>query len=61
MYFYHDVFDYIYNKGKHENLDIIGFLTVNLYNYNAEINYMKNTKIFSQIWFLPKIKKPSKK
>ena len=42
MYFDHDVFDYIYKKGKKENLDIIGFLTVNLYNYNAEINYMKN-------------------
>ena len=42
MYFYHDVFDYIYKRGKCENLDIIGFLTVNLWNYTATIRKMKN-------------------
>ena len=46
MYFYHDVFDYIYNKGKHENLDIIGFLTINLWNYTAPIKKMKNIYTF---------------
>ena len=42
MYFYYDVFDYIYLKGKIENLDIIGFLTINVWNYNAKITKMKN-------------------
>ena len=41
MYFYHDVFDYIYKKGKHEDLDIIGFLTINLWNYIASIKKMR--------------------
>ena len=42
MYFYHDVFDYIYKRGKNENLDIINFLTVNLWNYTALVKKMKN-------------------
>ena len=42
MYFYDDVFDYIYKRGKLENLDIIGFLTINLWNYYASIKKMKN-------------------
>ena len=42
MYFYHDVFDYIYKRGKSENLDIIEFLTINVWNYNAEITKMKD-------------------
>ena len=36
------IFDYIYLKGKSENLDIIGFLTINVWNYNAKITKMKN-------------------
>ena len=42
MYFEYDVLDYIYERGKKENLDIIGFLTVNIYNYTAKIKKMKN-------------------
>ena len=42
MYFCSDVFDYIYKKGKNENLDIIGFLTINIWNYNAKIEKMKD-------------------
>ena len=42
LYFDKDVFDYIYKKGKNEFLDIIGFLTVNLWNYTASIKRMKN-------------------
>ena len=42
MYFDDDVFDFIYQKGKRENLDIIHFLTVNILNYTAEIFKMKN-------------------
>ena len=46
MYFDYDVFDQIYNRGKKENLDIIHFLTVNIYNYTAEIINMKNLYTF---------------
>ena len=46
MYFYKDVFDYIYKKGKNENLDIIGFLTINVWKYNAEITKMKHMYTF---------------
>ena len=42
MYFDDDVFDFIYKKGKNESLDIIHFLTVNIFNYTADIFRMKN-------------------
>ena len=42
MYFDFDVFDYIYKKAKYEKLDIVGFLTVNIYNYSSNINRMEN-------------------
>ena len=42
MYFDFDFFDYIYKKANYEKLDIVGFLTVNIYNYNSNINRMKN-------------------
>ena len=43
MYFDNDVLGYIYKIGKNENLDIISFLAINLWNYTAEIKRMKNT------------------
>ena len=42
MYFDDDIFDFIYNRGKNESLDIIHFLTVNILNYTTEIFKMKN-------------------
>ena len=42
MYFDFDVFDYIYKKANYEKLDIVGFLTVNFYNYSCNINRMKH-------------------
>ena len=33
---------YIYKRANNEYLDIVGFLTVNLWNYTAEIKRMKN-------------------
>ena len=42
MYFDFDVFEYIYKKANYEKLDITGFLTINIYNYSADINRMKN-------------------
>ena len=42
MFFDKDVLDYIYKRANNEYLDIVGFLTVNLWNYTAEIKRMKN-------------------
>ena len=42
MYCDLNVFDYIYKKANYEKLDIVGFLTVNIYNYSSNINRMKN-------------------
>jgi len=54
MYFDYDVLDYIYKRGKDENLDIVGFLTVNLYNYTAKIKKMKNiyTYLYPEEFYL---------
>ena len=48
MYFDADIFGKIYKIGKNENLDIIGFLTVNLWNYKGSIKKMKN--IFTYLY-----------
>ena len=42
LYFNFDVFDYVYKKGKKEDLDIIGFLAINIWNYTADITKMVN-------------------
>ena len=42
MYFDSDIFDNIYKIGEKEELDIISFLTINLWNYNGSIYIMKN-------------------
>ena len=46
MYFSHDVFYNILKIGIGENLDIIGFLSINLWNYTAKVNKMKNLYTF---------------
>ena len=48
MYFDYDVLGYIYQRITQESLDIIGFLTINLWNYTASINKMKN--IFTYLY-----------
>jgi hypothetical protein len=48
MYFDYDVLGHIYKRITQEYLDIIGFLTVNLWNYTASINKMKN--IFTYLY-----------
>ena len=48
MYFNYDVLGYIYKRITQESLDIIGFLTINLWNYTASINKMKN--IFTYLY-----------
>ena len=48
-YFDYDVFDNIYKKARNEKLDIIGFLTINIYNYSADINRMKNLYTYQYI------------
>lgn len=48
-YFDYDVFDNIYKKARNEKLDITGFLTVNIYNYSADINRMKNLYTYQYI------------
>ena len=48
-YFDYDVFDNIYKKARNEKLDITGFLTVNIYNYSAYINRMKNLYTYQYI------------
>ena len=48
MYFDADIFGKIYKIGKNENLDIMGFLTVNLWNYKGSIKKMKN--IFTYLY-----------
>ena len=48
-YFDYDVFDNIYKKARNEKLDITGFLTVNIYNYSADINSMKNLYTYQYI------------
>ena len=48
MYFDYDVLGYIYKRITQESLDIIGFLTINLWNYTASINKMKN--IFTYLY-----------
>ena len=40
LFFYYDVFDYIYKKAKKDDLDIIGFLAINIRNYTADITRM---------------------
>ena len=40
LYFDSDVLDYIYKKGKNDNLDIIGFLTIDTWNYSIDISQM---------------------
>ena len=40
MFFDDDVFNYIYKKGKKENLDILGFLTIDSCNYTINISQM---------------------
>ena len=42
MFFDRDIFDYFYKIGKKEFLDIIGFQTINLWNYSAGIRAMKD-------------------
>jgi glycosyltransferase involved in cell wall biosynthesis len=42
MYFSHDLFDSLYKIGKKENLDIISFLAINIWNYTSNVIYMKN-------------------
>ena len=42
LYFSHDLFDSIYKIGKNENLDIINFLAINIWNYSSNVIYMKN-------------------
>jgi len=42
MFFDEDIFDFFYKKGKNENLDIIGFQTVNLWNYSHGIEDMRD-------------------
>ena len=42
LYFDEDVLYYIYKKGKKENLDIIGFLTIDTWNYSIEISKMND-------------------
>ena len=42
MYFNDDIFDYIYKRAYKENLDIIGFLTVNILKYTVGIDEMIN-------------------
>ena len=48
MYFDYDVLGYIYKRITQDSLDIIGFLTINLWNYTASINKMKN--IFTYLY-----------
>lgn len=48
-YFDYDVFDNIYKKARNEKLDITGFLTINIYNYSADINRMKNLYTYQYI------------
>ena len=54
MYFDFDVFDFVYKKGKNENLDIINFLTVNIRNYTTNIENMKNiyTYLYPEDFFI---------
>ena len=42
MFFDKDIFDYFYKIGKTEFLDIIGFQTINLWNYSAGVKSMKD-------------------
>ena len=42
MYFNHNLFDSIYTIGKNENLDIISFLAINIWNYSSNVINMKN-------------------
>ena len=42
LYFDNDLLDYVYKKGKNDNLDVIGFLTVDTWNYTIKISQMKD-------------------
>ena len=42
LYFDKDVLDYIYKRGKNENLDIISFQAIKIWNYTADIINMLN-------------------
>ena len=47
LFFNQDFLDFIYKKGKNENLDLIGFLTIDTWNYSAEITDMKEIYTYS--------------
>ena len=40
LFFYHDIFDYLYKKGRADNLDIIHFLGINIWNYTENVTRM---------------------
>ena len=42
LYFDEDLLDFIYKKGKKDNLDIIEFLTIDTWDYNVEMINMKD-------------------
>lgn len=42
LYFDFDVLDYIYRRAKKENLDIINFEAIKMFNYTTDINHMLN-------------------
>ena len=46
MFFDNDIFDYFYKIGKKEKLDLIGFQTVNLWNYTEGVLTMKDLYTF---------------
>ena len=40
LFFYYDIFDYFFKKGKEDNLDIIHFLGINIWNYTENVTRM---------------------
>ena len=42
MFFYEDVFDFVYKKAKEGNFDIIGFKSIYIQNYNDNITKMRD-------------------
>ncbi len=49
MYFDDDLFWYIYNIGINEQLDIVGFLTIIIWDYKEDVKRMKNIYTYQYI------------
>ena len=52
LYFAFDVFDFIYKRTRKDYLDIIGFLTVNIFGVKKWKNYIQNFLLIIMLFMI---------